>query len=600
MYRSIDLSLPSRANRILLLFLSGLAAWILFGPALAAEGVDTDDLDQLEMGMGLFGGLALFLAGMEQMGDGLKAAAGERMKDILAKLTRTRVHAAVTGAIVTAVIQSSSVTTVLVVGFVSAGLLTLTQSVGVIMGANIGTTVTAQIVAFKVEKAALLMIAVGFGMIFVAKQDRLRHYGAILMGLGLVFFGMGIMSDTMRPLRDYEPFLDLMASMDNPFLAILVGAGFTALVQSSSATTGIVIVMASQGFVSLEAGIALALGANIGTCITAMLASLGKPPEAVRAGVVHVLFNVLGAILWIGFISQLADLATAVSPARPELSGTARLAAETPRQIANANTLFNAINTVIFLGFAGVLARIATALVPDRPVDERLVVQPKFLDKELIATPALALERVRLELGHLGEIVQEMVAKIPDAIESGEVAPLDELARMDDQVDLLETEIIRYLGQVRKQSLSDWESQDFTTLMRATDNLESIGDIIETDFVTIGKNRIEQKLEASDAMKSMLLELHAVVSKALALAVQAVRDEDQRAAQEVVALKGEVDRRIDGALAHQAGKLVEDDPKRVAIFRLEMELVDKLKRIHTLSKRIARGVLPEELASRVE
>ena len=182
---SVDVSLRSRATRILLLLFSGLVAWIVFGPALAAEVVEVQGLNRMEMGMGLFGGLALFLAGMNQMGDGLKAAAGERMKEILAGLTRTRVHAAFTGALVTAVIQSSSVTTVLVVGFVSAGLLTLTQSIGVIMGANIGTTVTAQIVAFKVEKAALLMIAAGFGLIFLTKQDRLKQYGAILMGLGL-------------------------------------------------------------------------------------------------------------------------------------------------------------------------------------------------------------------------------------------------------------------------------------------------------------------------------------------------------------------------------------------------------------------------------
>jgi phosphate:Na+ symporter len=594
-----DLDVRPRMIRASLVVFSGLVGWVLFGPALAAEGVVAEGLGRLEMGMGLFGGLALFLAGMEQMGDGLKAAAGERMKEILAKLTRTRMHAAVTGAIVTAVIQSSSVTTVLVVGFVSAGLLTLTQSIGIIMGANIGTTVTAQIVAFKVEKAALLMIAVGFGMIFLTKQGRIRHYGAILMGLGLVFFGMGIMSDAMRPLRAYEPFLNLMASMQNPVLAILVGAAFTALIQSSSATTGIIIVMASQGFVTLDAGIALAFGANIGTCITAVLASLGKPPDAARAAVVHVLFNVLGVLLWVALIPLLAELSVALSPAHPELSGTARLAAETPRQIANANTLFNVINTALFIGFAGMFAKLATWLVPDRPVDERFLVQPKFLDKELIATPTLALERVRLEVGHLGEIVQEMLAKIPDAIRSGEVEPLEEVARMDDRVDLLETEILKYLGQVRQRSLSVQESETFTTLMRATDNLESIGDVIETNVVGIGKDRLEKHLEVSDAAKSMLTELHAVVTKALAFAVQAVRDEDQRAAQEVVALKGEVDRRVDEALAHQAGMLAEEDPKRVAIFRLEMELVEKLKRIHTLSKRIARGVLPEELASRV-
>jgi len=245
--------------------------------------------------MQLFGGLALFLFGMEQMSDSLKAVAGEKMKTILSKLTTNRVSGALTGALVTAVIQSSSVTTVLVVGFISAGLMSMSQSIGVIMGANIGTTITAQIVAFKVTKYALLMISVGFTMLFFSQQHKIKQYGGMLMGLGLVFFGMGVMSEAMHPLRSYQPFLDLMVNMSNPLLGILVAAAFTALVQSSSATTGIVIVMASQGFISLPAGIALAFGANIGTCVTALLAAIGKPREALRAAAVHVLFNVLGA-----------------------------------------------------------------------------------------------------------------------------------------------------------------------------------------------------------------------------------------------------------------------------------------------------------------
>ncbi|HOG04168.1 MAG TPA: Na/Pi symporter, partial [Accumulibacter sp.] len=229
----------------------------------------------------LLGGLAIFLFGMLQMEEGLKAVAGERMKGILAKLTVNRFMGVGTGALVTAVIQSSSVTTVLVVGFISAGLMTLSQSVGVIMGANIGTTITAQIVAFKITKAALGMIAVGFAMLFIARSDRTKHYGEMLMGLGMVFFGMHVMSEAMEPLRSYQPFLDLMKSMDNPLVGVLIATAFTALIQSSSASTGIVIVMAGQGFISLQAGIALAFGANIGTCATALLAVIGKPREAV-------------------------------------------------------------------------------------------------------------------------------------------------------------------------------------------------------------------------------------------------------------------------------------------------------------------------------
>ncbi len=323
------------------------------------------------MGMGLFGGLALFLFGMEQMAEALKAVAGERMKDILGKLTTNRFMGAITGAFVTAVIQSSSVTTVLVVGFITAGLMSLAQSVGVIMGANIGTTITAQIVAFKVTKAALLMIGVGFFMILGSKQDKIKQYGAMVMGLGMIFFGMSVMSDAMKPLRTYEPFLDLMTTMENPLIAILISAAFTGLIQSSSATTGIVIVMASQGFITLPMGIALAFGANIGTCVTALLASIGKPREAVRAALVHVIFNVAGVLLWFGLIPYLAEFVTSISPSYPELQGSKRLAAEAPRQIANAHTIFNVANTLIFIWFTGQLARLVERLVPGQAVGRR-------------------------------------------------------------------------------------------------------------------------------------------------------------------------------------------------------------------------------------
>lgn len=255
------------------------------------SSVTSGTLDLGAMVTGLGGGLALFLYGMRKMTEALKTVAGTGMKAFLGRVTTNRFTAAGAGALVTAVLQSSSVTTVLVVGFVTSGLLTLSQSVGVIVGANIGTTITAQIIAFKITKYALAMIAAGFLVEILARNERVKYYGIALMGLGLIFFGMTLMGDAAYPLRTHEPFMDLMQRMKNPLLGIAVGALFTALVQSSSATTGLVIVMASEGFLSLEAGIALIFGANIGTCITAMLAAIGRPREAVRTAVVHVLFG---------------------------------------------------------------------------------------------------------------------------------------------------------------------------------------------------------------------------------------------------------------------------------------------------------------------
>ncbi|MEW8192556.1 MAG: Na/Pi cotransporter family protein, partial [Candidatus Thiodiazotropha sp.] len=547
------------------------------------------------MGMKLFGGLALFLFGMEQMADALKAVAGARMKGILAKLTTNRFMGAATGAFVTAVIQSSSVTTVLVVGFITAGLMSLSQSIGVIMGANIGTTITAQIVAFKVTKAALLMIGVGFTMLFASKQERVKHYGAMLMGLGLVFYGMSIMSDGMKPLRSYQPFLDLMISMENPLVGILVAAGFTGLIQSSSATTGIVIVMASQGFITLPAGIALAFGANIGTCVTAMLASIGKPREAVRAAIVHVIFNVAGVVLWIMFIPQLAEVVTMISPSHPDLSGIERLGAETPRQIANAHTIFNIANTIIFIWFTAQLARFVEWVIPDRLLEEEgLAVSAKYLDDELLSTPSLALDRVRLEVLHMGERVMDMLDKIMPAILNGDHKSLDSVAMLDDEVDILYEQIIDYLGKISKQSMTDQQTEEFLALMEAVGDLENIGDTIETNMVALGHERIEHGFSISEPTKEVLSGFHKVVKKAVDGAVQSVSQLNTQVAQSVIAMKDEINKMAESAAVHQASRLVAEEPNRIAAYTTEVDIIEKQKRIYYFAKRMAKSVIPPE------
>jgi phosphate:Na+ symporter len=588
----IDCSHSSGITRIIVL---GLLIWPILGFA-ASDVVEVTSVNWATMGMGLFGGLSLFLFGMEQMSQGLKAVAGEGLKTLLEKLTKNRLLGALTGAFVTAVLNSSSVTTVLVVGFVTAGIMTLSQSISVIMGANIGSTVTAQIIAFNVTQFALLPIAIGFAMLFTGKLDRTRQSGAMIMGIGLVFFGMGIMSESMVPLRTYGPFISLMEKLQEPLLGILVGAVFTGLVQSSAATTGLAIVMASEGLISLPAGIALAFGANIGTCVTALLAAVGKPREAVRAAVAHIVFNIAGLLIWVFFIDDLAAFVVSISPSSPHLEGAARAAAEVPRQIANAHTVFNVANTLIFISFTGVFARLIMWLVPDRPEPETIIVRPKFLDAALITAPALALERVRLEIGHLGEIVLEMLDRVPNAFTKLDLQVFEEIERMDDKVDVLEGEIIKYLSQVRKQALTDKESHDFQILMGATDHLESIGDTMETDVVELGRKKIAMNIPVSETMNQIGTELFSSVRKAVELAIRAVRDEDEVAAQEVVALKPIVDLKANEALSHQA-KMLADERDRLEVFRFEMEAIDRMKRIYTLARRIAKLALPEAIAA---
>jgi phosphate:Na+ symporter len=581
-------------HRFLLAALATLAV-LAVTPVFAASDPG-GEMDWWNMGMKLLGGLALFLYGMEQMADALKAVAGERMKTILAKLTSNRFMGAATGAFVTAIIQSSSVTTVLVVGFITAGLMSMAQSIGIIMGANIGTTITAQIVAFKVTKYALLMVASGFGMLFFSKQEKIRQYGGMLMGLGLVFFGMSVMSDAMHPLRSYQPFLDLMTRMENPFIGILVAAGFTGLIQSSSATTGIVIVMATQGFITLEAGIALAFGANIGTCVTAMLAAIGKPREAVRAAVVHVLFNVFGVLLWLGFIPYLAEFVAWFSPAHPELSGTDRLAAEAPRQIANAHTVFNLANTLIFIGFTSQFARLVEKLVPDKPVEEKIIAQPKYLDEELLETPSLALDRARLEIGHMGERVKEMLQGIMTAVIKGDRMMLRNIAKIDDEVDILHGHIVTYLGHISQKALTEEQTRVLVHLMAATNDLENIGDIIETDLVYLGNQGIDEQVSISEETREVLKKLHNVVSVTTELAIDAVMENDERAAQEVIAMKADIGRLMDSAAMHESRRLVAEEPNRLAAYTLEIDIIEKLKRIYYFSKRMAKAVMPEEVS----
>ena len=548
----------------------------------------TPALEAWPIVIGLAGGLALFLFGMEQLTDALKQVAGRGMKTLLARLTTNRLSAAFAGAFVTAVIQSSSVTTVLVVGFISAGLMTMGQSVGVIMGANVGTTITAQIVAFKVTQYALVLVAGGFALLFVSTRERVRQYGAMVMGLGLIFFGMELMSDATRPLRSYAPFIALMQQMANPALGILAGAAFTAVVQSSSATTGVIIVLATQGFITLEAGIALVFGANVGTCVTALLAAIGKPREAVRAAVVHVLFNVLGVVLWVGFIGALADLVQAFSPSAPGLTGTERLAAETPRQIANAHTVFNVANTLIFLPFTTLLARFVTRLVPERREAAAAAVQPRYLDDLLLDTPALALDRVRMELRRLGERAHAMVRDaLPTALD-GEVEDLRTLERRDDEVDVLHGAIVTYLGRLAQSTLDQAQAAQHYAYLDAANNIENIGDLVETNVVGAGLERLGTGLHVSDATRGKLAALHARVVETVQLALQALDAGDAEMAELVIAAKGEIQHLADAADVHLAHRLTAEAPDRLVHYRVESELIEYLKRVYYFAKRIAK------------
>ena len=557
------------------------ASWALVEEATEASG-------NIEWGlllMTLLGGLAIFLLGMDRMTESLKVVAGDRLRSILQRLTSNRFAGLATGAGITAVIQSSSVTTVLVVGFITSGLMTLQQSLGVIMGANIGTTITAQIVSFNVTKYALLLVAVGFGVTFFSKKTNRVAQGAVVMGLGLIFFGMVVMGDAMSPLRTYQPFINAMAEMERPIVGIAAAALFTGLVQSSSATTGVVIVLATQGLVTPEAGIALILGANVGTSATALLAAIGKPRDALRAAVAHTFFNVAGVLLWVFFIDELAAFVGSLG------GGTAR-------EIANAHTTFNVVNALVFIGFTSHIARLVSWMVPDRTAEEEAKIKTKYLDKSLLTTPPLALDRARLELLRMADRVRQMLAEILPAILDGTRDDLVAIERADDEVDLLHGYIIRYLGEIGQTRLSEASSVELINLMEATNNLEAIGDLIETNLVSLGFTRIEEEVVVSDATRSVLQEYLSTVQEALDFSMVALSQKNESAARQVEAMKKEVKSLERAASLHEAERLMVDEPNRVATYRIEVDVLANLKRIYYFTRRIARlAIPPHERAS---
>ena len=537
----------------------------------------TSSIEWFTLVVGLFGGLALFLLGMDRMTESLRLIVGDRSRRLLEALTTNRFAGLATGAGITAVIQSSSVTTVLVVGFISAGLMTFVQSIPVILGSNIGTTITAQIIAFKVTTWALVLVAVGFGISAMAKRQSRMAQGTALMGLGLVFFGMVVMGEAMSPLRTYEPFIDAMKTLDNPLLGILVGAILTALIQSSSATTGIVIVLATQGLVSPEAGIALVLGANIGTSVTALLAAIGKPRDAQRAAVAHLFFNVFGVIIWIPLVGWLTSFVGSIG------GGTAR-------EIANAHTVFNVVNALIFLPFVNQFAAFVTRLVPDRPAEGAMA--PKYLDPGIVRTPALALAKARMEMLRMASRVQRMLADVLPAALDGTIDDLADVEAMDDEVDSLHGLIIEYLGRIGRERLSEESSDELMDLFEATNSLEAIGDIIETNLVALGHQRIATSIDVSPQTRRVITTYHESVYHAFEMALIAVTQKDQRAARRVSNMKSEIRELERAAAIHEAERLVADEPNRIATYRFETDLLTNLKRVYYFTRRIARVAVP--------
>lgn len=555
-------------------------------------------INWFELAVTALGGLALFLFGLEQLSGALKALAGRRLKRYIAHAVATPLRGLFTGIGVTAVMQSSSMTTTLLIGFVGAGLMSLRQSIPVLMGAEVGTTVTAQLIAFRVSEIALLLVCAGWLLSVLPRGRAAQLAGRGIMGLGLLFFGMHVLRGGLAPLQHYEPLLGLLASDGNLLLAILIGMLFTALIQSSTAFIGIVIALASQGLVDLPAGIALSFGANIGTCITGVLAASRQPGAARQVAGAQVIFNVLGVVLFAPFIHPYAELIASISPAAAQLSGSERLAAEVPRQLANAHSVFNLSMALLCLGLAAPLARLTERLLPYRPREETLLIQPRYLSSAILHDPSSAQEMVRLELGRLGHRVAALVEAIPRLLSAPE-AELAAQRRRSEEVDVLYEQVLLYLGRISLSPLSDEQRGEFLGLMKAAGALQHIASIVVRHFIPLGEQHAEGRLPAVAQLLENTLHAHGLVLKSVRLSLSALEEDNEASAQQVMAMEQHINRHIADLQLSEAHALGADE-QGLQLYARKMVLLENFKRIEYFSRRIARSVMLGPSGSPVE
>jgi len=447
----------------------------------------------MEIAIGVIGGLSLFIFGMTYMGNALQKTAGSKLKQILAALTNKRIMGVFVGAVVTMIVQSSSATTVMTVGFVNAGLMNLNQAIGVIMGANIGTTVTAQLVAFKLTDAAPLIIGAGMVLYLIGKKKKTKDVAEIFIGFGILFLGMALMKEAIEPLEESQIFIDILSNFNNPLIGILAGFGITALLQSSSATTGLLLAVAGSGLITVEMAFPIIFGQNIGTCVTAMISSIGANKTARRAAVMHLLFNLIGtAIFLIVLRKPVESLVFLITPTGIE------------RQIANAHTLFNVINVAIMYPFANQIVKASKRII--RGEDIPKVGQLKYIDNRLIATPSIALTQASKEVLSMGKLVEKQFVTAEDALLNGDESLALEVFDMEKRINDLNRGILEFLVKVNKASLTNAEKDIVSTIMNVINDIERVGDHAD-NIGELAIYNIENEVGFSEKAKSELKEM---------------------------------------------------------------------------------------------
>ncbi|MCC5910708.1 MAG: Na/Pi cotransporter family protein [Clostridiaceae bacterium] len=530
----------------------------------------------MEILFGLLGGLGLFLYGMHVMSTGLQKAAGDKLKSIIGMLTSNRYMAVVVGAVVTAIVQSSSASTVMVVGFVNAGMMKLTQAVGVIMGANIGTTITAQIISFKIDKYAPIIVGISVAIWLFSKDRKIKQLAEAFIGFGILFIGMRFMGDALRPLRELEAFREMIVSFgETPLLGILAGFVITVAVQSSTASTSIVLALAMEGLIPISSGLPVLFGINIGTTVTAMLSSIGANTTAKRAAAFHLIFNLVGTIIFIFVFQGITyRIITYLDPQ------------DISRQIANAHTIFNITTTLIMLPFAGILVNIAKKMVPG---EEEVVQGIKYIDNRILETPAIATVNTIKETLHMGNVARESLESAIEAFETGSQKKVNETFKLEKTVNELERELAGYLVKLSNTNLSMGNRDIVSGLFDTINDIERVGDHAE-NIAELAIYKIDNKLEFSDTAMEELKEISDTTLKAYKDALTALRNLDASLAMKVIEAEGQVDLMEKTLRANHIGRLNNQQcmPASGVVF---LDIISNLERIADHASNIAMAVL---------
>lgn len=535
----------------------------------------------MEIVIGLAGGLALFLFGIEQMSEGLQQAAGRRLSNVLSFLTKNTFVGVLSGLILTMLIQSSSATTVMLVGFVKAGLMTLQQTIGPILGANIGTTITAQMVSLKLTDLALPAVALGFVLYFGGKSRRWKLIGESILGFGLLFHGMELMSTSLEPLRNSAVFADIIAQFaQHPLLGVLIGIIGTAIVQSSSAFTAVVLALAMQDLVTLESGVALVLGSNIGTCVTALLASIGGGVTALRVAVAHLLFNTVGVVLFLLIFNPFTSLVSLTSPV-------------VARQLANSHTLFNVANTLLFLPFVGVFVKFLERIIPGE--DEIVERRVKYLDVSALKYPRVSLELAAKEINRMATYTEAMLSGARKAFLEGNRDSIYKVQQSEDLVDMLQEEILEYMSSLLTSNinLSNVESERATGLMMVVNDIERIADHAN-NIAEFAQVMMDDELKFSEEATAQLTKMFDLVQEMVRLSVQVLANQDKEAAQKIWDIERLVDEMEEEMRQGHMKRMYEGVciPRAGIVY---VEMVTNLERIGDHTTNIADMVLTDQL-----